>query len=249
MTEIIKRDGSRQPYAPEKIVEAMKKSFRMREEPADPEELQRLLESVEKRMAAVTGDWHVEDIQDAVERALMERGHYDAAKRYILYRQRRTEFRAARTSLTEGTGAPELEGTLMKIQRDFPQERYPLTALCAKAVGFIKPGMETGAALDALVKHHDALRLNLDEDGRLFYNSLHRRAKIIVEEAKIHSLEEIQSIQTSFHLSKDLLLRGRLLRMRQERYLFLTLHHLVVDGVSWRILLDDLALLLSQQRP
>ena len=152
MTEIIKRDGSRQPYAPEKIVEAMKKSFRMREEPADPEELQRLLESVEKRMAAVTGDWHVEDIQDAVERALMERGHYDAAKRYILYRQRRTEFRAARTSLTEGTGAPELEGTLMKIQRDFPQERYPLTALCAKAGGFIKPGMETGAALDALVK-------------------------------------------------------------------------------------------------
>ena len=152
MTEIIKRDGSRQPYAPEKIVEAMKKSFRMREEPAAPEELQRLLESVEKRMAAVTGDWHVEDIQDAVERALMDRGHYDAAKRYILYRQRRTEFRAARTSLTEGTGAPELEGTLMKIQRDFPQERYPLTALCAKAVGFIKPGMETGAALDALVK-------------------------------------------------------------------------------------------------
>ena len=42
---------------------------------------------------------HVESIQDAVEMALMEAGHPQIAKRYILYRERRSELRLAKSVL------------------------------------------------------------------------------------------------------------------------------------------------------
>lgn len=41
----------------------------------------------------------IEQIQDAVETALMETGHDAAAKQYILYRANRTRIREANTSL------------------------------------------------------------------------------------------------------------------------------------------------------
>ena len=106
---------------------------------------------------------------------------------------------------------------------------------------------QVGPVLEALVQHHDALRLNLGKDGRLFYNPAHRAARVPVEEMSIDRLEEIHRLETSFDLSHQLLLRARMVHCGEERYLFLTLHHLVVDGVSWRILLDDLAALFARQ--
>ena len=44
-------------------------------------------------------DISVEDIQDLVEKTLMESGHYEVAKAYILYRQRRKEQRDAAENL------------------------------------------------------------------------------------------------------------------------------------------------------
>lgn len=37
------------------------------------------------------------------------------------------------------------------------------------------------------------------------------------------------------------LVQAGLFRSEAEDYLFLTVHHLAVDGISWRILLEDLA--------
>lgn len=50
--------------------------------------LEALLVAVEARLGSNDAQ-DVESIQDLVERTLMERGHYDAAKAYILYRHRR----------------------------------------------------------------------------------------------------------------------------------------------------------------
>ncbi len=44
----------------------------------------------------------VEDIQDRVEKVLIEEGHAKTAKAYILYRHKRTELRQIRTSLLDG---------------------------------------------------------------------------------------------------------------------------------------------------
>ena len=152
MRNIIKRDGTVRPYEPEKIITAMGKAFRETAAGTSREEMERLLRAVEKEMEHKDGGWAVEDIQDAVERVLMENGRYEEAKRYILYRHRRNEQRAARRAMAQAAGVPALDGVLAKIEKDFPGEAYALTVLNTKFQSFVKPGMGADAALEALVK-------------------------------------------------------------------------------------------------
>ena len=152
MRNIIKRDGTVRPYEPEKIITAMGKAFRETAAGTSREEMERLLRAVEKEMEHKDGGWAVEDIQDAVERVLMENGRYEEAKRYILYRHRRNEQRAARRAMAQAAGVPALDGVLAKSEKDFPGEAYALTVLNAKFQSFVKPGMGADAALEALVK-------------------------------------------------------------------------------------------------
>lgn len=107
--------------------------------------MERLLRAVEKEMEHKDGGWAVEDIQDAVERVLMENGRYEEAKRYILYRHRRNEQRAARRAMAQAAGVPALDGVLAKIEKDFPGEAYALTVLNTKFQSFVKPGMGADA--------------------------------------------------------------------------------------------------------
>lgn len=112
---IKKRDGRSERFDGAKIVEAMRRAF---EDVADEQaavrgliaghgasapavsadELEALLASIEQAMARDAVDC-VEGVQDLVERALMERGHFEVAKSYILYRHERAEKRAARVEL------------------------------------------------------------------------------------------------------------------------------------------------------
>ena len=114
------------------------------------EQLAGLLDAVTRRLSGelVT----VEQIQDEVERALMEQGHFEAAKSYILYRSRHAELRAARQSIAAQVNAPGLEDCLVGIQKDFDQLSYPLTALAARFAGFAKPEMDAAELLAALTK-------------------------------------------------------------------------------------------------
>ncbi len=112
---IKKRDGRCERYDGAKIVEAMRRAF---EDVADEraaaqsllaghgasasavpaDELEVLLDGIERAMARDAVDC-VEGVQDLVERALMERGHFEVAKSYILYRHERAEKRAVRVEL------------------------------------------------------------------------------------------------------------------------------------------------------
>lgn len=97
--EIIKRSGQRELCQPKKIREAMRRAFESAGEEAGEKILGFLTEAVLERLGE--GPWQVEQIQDAVERTLMEQGFYDAAKRYILYRQMRHELRRERQEILE----------------------------------------------------------------------------------------------------------------------------------------------------
>ncbi|MDR6358182.1 non-ribosomal peptide synthase protein (TIGR01720 family) [Pseudomonas psychrotolerans] len=103
------------------------------------------------------------------------------------------------------------------------------------------------AALQALVAHHDVLRLRFREvdgtwcgehaaakaDERLLW-----RAEAVDGEALGALCEEAQR---SLDLANGPLLRALLVEMGDGgQRLLLAIHHLVVDGVSWRILLEDL---------
>ncbi|MBB3113017.1 amino acid adenylation domain-containing protein/non-ribosomal peptide synthase protein (TIGR01720 family) [Paenibacillus phyllosphaerae] len=107
------------------------------------------------------------------------------------------------------------------------------------------------AALQALVAHHDMLRSAFElEDGRIRarYCSLGTQPQPILhmriygdEPDRDVIDEEATAIQGSFDLAKGHLFKAALFRSAGGDHLLLAAHHLVVDGVSWRILLEDLA--------
>lgn len=107
-------------------------------------------------------------------------------------------------------------------------------------------------AFTRLIHHHDGLRLNFDiNTTQGFYNDDHLRLNFKLEEADISHLDYTEQekelaaiggrLKSGFDLAHDLLLKGVLIRYTATTYkLLCTAHHLIVDGVSWRILLDDL---------
>ena len=159
--QIQKRDGRFEDYDRNKIARAMQKALAEVGDPSgkDKAALEALLVHVEQAIKE-TGAAEVEKIQDLVERTLMESGHFDAAKAYILYRHKRSELRRARQSIVtlalgssaDAQASARLDAVLAKISRDFDPMLYPADALAAKFQSFAKPGMDISARLDALVR-------------------------------------------------------------------------------------------------
>jgi ribonucleoside-diphosphate reductase alpha chain len=100
MRSIRKRDGRVEEFRPAKIAAAIEKAFKAvgRDDPKAPSELaERVVSKAEDKFPSQTPS--VEDIQDIVERVLIDEGYADVAKAYILYRQKRSELRAAKRYL------------------------------------------------------------------------------------------------------------------------------------------------------
>ncbi|MFD7589492.1 non-ribosomal peptide synthase/polyketide synthase [Kitasatospora sp. NPDC059811] len=110
------------------------------------------------------------------------------------------------------------------------------------------------AALAAVLDHHDALRLRFQPlgDGRW---RQHGTAPGDLPELRTHQLPAAPALEreatlrelgerlaAGFDLAEGPLLRAALCRFDGERrpVLLLAAHHLVVDAVSWRVLLEDL---------
>lgn len=191
---IIKRSGNTEAYHSEKIVNAMKKSFLSCGTEVSEDVLFSLLKVVEEQLDGAERRT-VETIQDQVETALMEKGYYKEAKAYILYRQKRAELRSVRTALAEGVGAQGFRSVLGKIQKDFPQEEYSLSALQVKFAGFMKQGMGTDEKLVALTKA--ATELTSQEApkweniaARLLAFRFHRNLQTELDRRGIHGLYE-----------------------------------------------------------
>ena len=95
--QVIKRDGSIVEYDRAKIATAIGKANAEveRAERAGKEEIDAILDYIEskKRRRML-----VEDIQDVIEEKLMEQGHYELAKTYIIYRYTRALVRKANTT-------------------------------------------------------------------------------------------------------------------------------------------------------
>ncbi|MDR6232875.1 non-ribosomal peptide synthase/polyketide synthase [Pseudomonas oryzihabitans] len=107
-------------------------------------------------------------------------------------------------------------------------------------------GERLAAALRMLAAHHDALRLNYvrqDDSWRAAYaatapDELLWQQRLTCEE---ECLALFERAQRSLDLARGPLLRAVLVEgPGSTQRLLLAIHHLVVDGVSWRILLEDL---------
>ena len=153
---IIKRDGSRQAYDPEKISRAIARSFDSAGTPIDPAALAGLVTLVEekiRRMHEVQTQVGVEDIQDLVEQTLMEQNLYPQMKGYILYRENRARMRRSRMELAgEFPGIAGLLPVLDRIQRDFQDEAYDLELLARKYRSMSKPELSEQERLELLIR-------------------------------------------------------------------------------------------------
>ena len=85
---ITKRDGSKDRFSLDKIMNAILKAFESVNEPTDLGTLSKIIANLD-----IKNDIKVEDIQNQVELALMKEGYYHVAKSFIVYRQQHTEDR------------------------------------------------------------------------------------------------------------------------------------------------------------
>uniref|UniRef100_UPI00069F69E4 non-ribosomal peptide synthetase n=1 Tax=Pseudomonas sp. MIACH TaxID=1078355 RepID=UPI00069F69E4 len=102
------------------------------------------------------------------------------------------------------------------------------------------------AALTQLINHHDALRLRFVQRAEAWQQAY---AAPVTEsglwQTHASSDDELAALcdeaQRSLDLAQGPLLRAALVSMADgSQRLLLVIHHLVVDGVSWRIVLEDL---------
>lgn len=139
------------------------------------------------------------------------------------------------------------------FEQHFADEGYYNQSVLLKLKKFVSAKV-LNKAFRVLIRHHDALRINYDGyTNQLFYNNRHLACKSIVKSKYSLSLRpEIlnkilnKKLNHRFNLKKDLLIRPYYITNQKDiGYLYITVHHLVIDGVSWRILLEDLAELLE----
>jgi len=105
-------------------------------------------------------------------------------------------------------------------------------------------------ALQALLDHHDSLRLRFRQDAAGAWQQAYatvpegqRREMLWVRRAADGAQVEAlcDEAQRSLDLAQGPLLRALAIEVADGSWrLMLAVHHLVVDGVSWRILLEDL---------
>ena len=113
-------------------------------------------------------------------------------------------------------------------------------------------------ALQYVVQRHDSFCLNFsNKDHCLYFNESHRNKQIKVKRhdlsghSRVKQLKEIErtgeQLKASININSDFLLKASFFEMGTNgRRLLITSHHLAIDGVSWRILLEELNQTYSQ---
>ncbi|HWW74990.1 MAG TPA: condensation domain-containing protein, partial [Pyrinomonadaceae bacterium] len=152
---------------------------------------------------------------------------------------------------------------LTPIQRWFFEGRSPDPHHCNQSVLLLAAGrLDARLAEETihhLLLHHDALRARFDLNGdepRMEIGgggfqvpfSVRDLSRLEAADARAALTADAERQQRSLHLSEGPLLRAVLYRMGhgEPDRLLLVIHHLVVDGVSWRILLEDFATVYGQ---
>lgn len=117
---------------------------------------------------------------------------------------------------------------------------------------FKKEGFRTelvSRVFNRIVEHHDALRMvypvrdgvvtqvNRGNEGELYGLEVMELSNTVDYAAAIE--EEAVRIQGGINLETGPLLKLGLFKTTEGDHLLIIIHHLVVDGVSWRILLED----------
>ncbi|QLF91733.1 non-ribosomal peptide synthase/polyketide synthase [Pseudomonas sp. ABC1] len=150
------------------------------------------------------------------------------------------------------------EALLLPIHQQFFEEDIPERHHWNQAL-LLKPGKELNAesleqAIRALVVHHDALRLSFTQDVNRMWTACYHpvtEPQSILWQSEVQGEAELEALCNEAQRSLDLqggpLIRAVLATLADgSQRLLLAIHHLVVDGVSWRVLLEDLQMAYGQ---
>jgi ribonucleoside-diphosphate reductase alpha chain len=138
--KVIRRNGAVVAFEPSKIAVAMTKAFiavrggQGAASAAIREQVEKLTSSVVMallRRQPAGGTFHIEDVQDQVELSLMRDGAHDVARSYVLYRERRSQERAAARQTTVAAAAPAL--SMVEEGRRVPLDMSRIEALVRAA--------------------------------------------------------------------------------------------------------------------
>jgi amino acid adenylation domain-containing protein/non-ribosomal peptide synthase protein (TIGR01720 family) len=143
------------------------------------------------------------------------------------------------------------------FSHDLANVNYWNQAVLLNPVADLAPD-QLNSALNYLVKHHDALRLKFYYEGNTWnqINTEFTEQTLLktVDLAEFNGQDpdevvklQMIEVQSALNLGEPPLIKAILFRnYRGRALLVITAHHLVVDGVSWRILLEDLQLVYNQ---
>ncbi|MDO4281765.1 MAG: ribonucleoside-diphosphate reductase subunit alpha [Peptococcaceae bacterium] len=153
---IIKRNGSTETYERAKIARVIERAFISVDSDIAADKLNEMVDAIEAALKADADSGiaiHVEDVQDLVEKTMIEENYYKEVKSFILYREDRKRKRRIRGQIT--ACFPEIAGMddlLKEIERDYREEVYGLEYLLMKFQSFYKMGMSLDERFTFLVK-------------------------------------------------------------------------------------------------
>ena len=118
---------------------------------------------------------------------------------------------------------------------------------------------ELKEVIKRIVEHHDALRMRYGQEGGEWKQEvIEEEREEIVEEVDLTAVSEQQEsaaideaaerIERSLDIERGPMVRVAVMEVgrRRRRLIFMVIHHLVVDGVSWRVILEDMGKGLEQ---
>jgi amino acid adenylation domain-containing protein/non-ribosomal peptide synthase protein (TIGR01720 family) len=160
--------------------------------------------------------------------------------------------------------AQVLEAAVEQEQRELPKEPFGLMPIQAHfmAQNFAQPNhwnqhvcvelkqdmdiQVLDTALKGLVEHHPALRLSFSQtEGKWQQQYVEHVSHDLLWKTQLDSLEAFEvfahELQTSLDIEAGRLIQAGYAQIEgQKSRLMIVIHHLAVDGVSWRVLMDDL---------
>lgn len=158
----------------------------------------------------------------------------------------------------EGTASQQIvtgDVELTPIQKDFferrlsHKERWNQAFCLYKEDGFNEETVKQ--VFEKIVEHHDALRMrfsNKEEEVLQFNTGLYENSltfEVYDFTNCINRYKNIEDVanclQVGISLENGPLVKIGLCKTKKGDHLLIIIHHLVVDGVSWRIILEDFA--------
>jgi ribonucleoside-diphosphate reductase alpha chain len=218
--KLIRRNGSVVMFEPSKIAVAMTKAF-IAVRGGQGAASAAIREQVERLTAAAVsalvrrqpsgGTFHIEEVQDQVELCLMRDGAHDVARGYVLYRERRSQERAARAQEAR-PAAPQLsmiEGG-RRVPLDLPRVQALIESACAGLLEHTRPdailaetvkNLYDGVPLDEVWKSAIlAARAMIEKDPAYTYAT----ARLLLHTVRTEVLgEEVSQAQMAERYAED----------------------------------------------